>query len=178
MVSVEPRNLNWLLAALAASLGLNLFIGGFLVGDELRGWHHPPHGAPWERPPHAENQRHIFGFVDHMAATLPEPDRKKFLGVMETYRGELAAADARFHDARDKVRKAIAAEPFDRTALDAAFADVRSSMEEVQKVLHGALADAVSQLPPDARKDLSKWEPGPPGPPREKEHDEDRGEKR
>lgn len=178
MVSVGPRSLKWLFAALAVSLGFNLFVGGFLVGDELREWHRPPHGMPWEHPPRGENQRHIFGFVDRMATVLPEADRKKFLGVMETYHGELAAADARFHDARDKVRKAIAAEPFDRTALDAAFADVRSSMEEVQKVLHGALADAVSQLPPDARKDLSKWEPGPPGPPREKDRDEDRGDRR
>lgn len=174
MVTLDPRSGKWLLLALVVSLGLNLFVGGLVLGHRL---HREPHGD-WTRPQHAENEPRIFGFVGRMASALPLGDRKQFIGAMETYHGELAAADARLRQARQKVRDAMAADPFDRTALENAFADVRTSMTDVQKVLHGALADAVSRLPPAARKDLSEWEPRARDKDRDHDLDKDRDEKR
>lgn len=168
MVTLDPKTGKWLLLVLGISLGLNLFVGGFLIGDELQEHRHPPRGD-WERP-HADNDRVVFGFVDRLATALPKDDRKEFMRVMETYRGELAAATMRVRQARQKVRGAIGADNFDRSALESALAEVGSNMQDMQKVLHGALADAVSHLSPEARKALANWEPRD----RDKDRDGDR----
>jgi hypothetical protein len=44
---------------------------------------------------------------------------------------------------------------------------------DVQKVLHAALTDAVSRLPPDARKRLAEWEPKDKDKGRDKERNKD-----
>jgi len=168
MVTLDPKTGKWLLLVLGISLGLNLFVGGFLIGDELQERGHPSRGD-WERQ-HTDNERRVFGFVDRMAGALPKDDRKEFMRVMETYRGELAAAESRVREARQKVRGVIGADNFDRTALESALAEVGASMQEMQKVLHGALADAVSHLSPEARKDLANWNPRD----RDKDRDGDR----
>lgn len=167
MVTLDPKTGKWLLAVLVVSLSLNLFVGGFLIGDELQEHRRPPHGDG-ERP-HADNDRMVFGFVDHLAGALPKDDRKEFMRVMETYRGELTAAATRVRQARKNVRSAIGADNFDRRALESALAQVSASMQDMQMVLHGALADAVSRLSPEARKALANWEP------RDRDRDGDRG---
>lgn len=175
MVTLDPKTGKWLLIVLGASLGLNLFVGGFLIGDEIQEYRRPPHGDG-ERP-RADNDRMVFGFVDRLAGALPKDDRKEFMRVMETYRGELAAAATRVRQARKNVRSAIGADNFDRSALESALAEVGSSMQDMQKVLHGALADAVSHLSPEARKDLANWEPRDRDGDRNREPDKDRGGK-
>jgi uncharacterized membrane protein len=153
MVTLSPRAGKWLLAALIVSLGLNLFVGGLIVGHKLN--RHPHEWA--ERHQAETGQPRVFGFIDRMASTLPQDDREKFLKTIDGYRAELAEADKNFRGTRKKVQDAIAAEPFDRNALDMALADVQAKMGDLQKVLHRALSDAVSALPPDARKKLAAW---------------------
>ena len=172
MVTLDPKTGKWLLLVLGVSLGLNLFVGGFLIGDELQEHRRPPHGDG-ERP-RADNDRMVFGFVDRLAGALPKDDRKEFKSVMETYRGELTAAATRVRQARQKVRSAIGADNFDRSALESALAEVGSGMQDMQKVLHGAMADAVSHLSPEARKALANWEPRDRDRDRDKDRDGDR----
>jgi uncharacterized membrane protein len=153
MVTLDPRAGKWVLLALFLSLGLNLFIGGFVVAHRF---HRPPHEFADQRPPNERPGMHAF--VDRMASTLPAADRDQFLSVIAGYKAEMATAEKQVHDARQKVRDAVAADPFDRTALESAFGDVRARMQDMQKVMHGALADAISHLSPDARKALAEWD--------------------
>ena len=172
MVTLDARTGKWLLAALIVSLGLNLFVGGLMLGHRLN---RLPHGAfVSERHERAEEKRRIFSFIDRMASALPAGDREKFLAVIDGYRGELAQADKNFREARNKVRTAMSADNFDRAALENAFADVSARMMDVQKVLHAALTDAVSRLPPDARKRLADWEPKDKDKGWDKDRDKDR----
>ena len=157
MVAPGPRAWKWILAALVVSLGLNLFIAGTVVGHKL---HRHPH--EWSQRNKPDGDRKVFGFIDRMAMALPREDRAVFMGKIDGYRAELKAADQKFRDARKKVQDAIAAEPFDRNALDTAFGEVSQRMADLQKVLHAALSDAVSALPPDARKRLAHWDKRPP----------------
>jgi uncharacterized membrane protein len=162
MVNLSPRAGKWVLAALVVSLGLNLFVGGVMIG---RGLHH--HRDWSAERPSPDREHRVIAFVGRMAMALPPEDRAKFMAKMEGYRAELVEADRNFRDARNKVQDAIAAEPFDRNALDRAFGEVAARMAAMQKVLHAALSDAVSTLPPDARKALSRWDerPRPPSDP-------------
>jgi len=154
MVTLDARTGKWVLLALVVSLGLNLFVGGLVVGGRF---HHPPPGAfLHERHVDAKNEPRVFLFVNRMARELPPDERRNFMTVVNGYRGELTEADRNLRDARKRVREAMAAEPFDRAALENAFADVRVRFDDLQKVLHGALADAASRLPPDARQRLAQ----------------------
>jgi uncharacterized membrane protein len=153
MVNLSPRAGKWVLAALVVSLGLNLFVGGVVIG---RGLHH--HRDWSAERPSPDREHRVIAFIGRMAMALPPEDRAKFMAKMEGYRAELVQADRNFRDARKKVQDAIAAEPFDRNALESALGDVQAKMGDLQKVLHRALSDAVSALPPDARRKLASWD--------------------
>lgn len=153
MVTLDPRAGKWVLLALFVSLGLNLFVAGFVLAHK---YHRPPHEFADQRPP---NERPgVHAFVDRMAGTLPDADREQFLSVIAGYRAEMATAEKQLRDARQKVREAVAADPFDRAALETAFGEVRARLQDMQKVMHGALTDAISRLPADARKNLAEWD--------------------
>lgn len=170
MVTLDPKATKWALAVLVISLAVNVFVAGMFLGHAL----HRERGGPEfsEVRPRPEGEHSMRAFVDRMASAIPGDDRGKFLSVIDGYKGELTQAEAKLRESRGKVRDAIAAEPFDRSALETAFGDVRARMQDVQKILHGALADAVSHLPPDSRKALANWnkaelgQAGPPGAPR------------
>jgi uncharacterized membrane protein len=177
MVSLDPKAGKWVLALLVVSLALNLFIGGIIVGQRLH--HHGPRlDVARER---ADSDRRVFTFLDRMAGILPPDDRKQFLTVIDTYRGELGHADSGVREAREKVRTAIAADPFDRNALEQAFEQTSVRWAEMSKVLHAAMADAISHLSPEGRKALAAFDPNardrgppPPPPPGQADTDKDR----
>jgi uncharacterized membrane protein len=179
MVTLDARAGKWVLAALIASLGVNLFVGGMVLGGRF---HHPPPGMfQSEGRERGAADRGMSAFVmDRMAGALPREARGEFRRTVGEHRAAMAEADKNFRGARDKLRAAMAAEPFDRAALDAAFAEMRTRMGESQAAMHAALTDAASRLSPEARKRLSEWDPrdrnkdrrwtrdrdrdGPPGP--------------
>jgi len=180
MVTLDARAAKWVLAALVASLGVNLFVGGMVLGGRF---HHPPPGTFFqsEGRERGEAGRGMSAFLmDRMAGALPREARGEFRRAVGEHRAAMAEADKNFRETRDKLRAAMAAEPFDRAALDAAFAEMRTRMGESQAAMHAALTDAAARLSPEARKRLSEWDPrdrrkkrdwfrdrdrdGPPGP--------------
>lgn len=150
MVTFETRAGKWLALALTASLGVNLFLAGLFVGR----WVGPPplfaHAAA-PRPP----ERPVQAMLDRMAAALDEANRTKFEVIMDRHRPGLAAAGAAFRESRRRVGDLMAAEPFDKTPLDAALQDLRTRNMDFQRSLHAALTEAAAGLPPDARQKLA-----------------------
>ena len=133
-----------LLALLLVSLAANLVIAGFMVAH-IAG---PRPGGDIERivalgvrafPP--EIGRDI---MDQVRAHRPE------------FRVRLDAVEA----ARQRMFEAMRADPFDRAALDAAFADVRSTTNDVQAIGQNIAADAIAQAPANVRQRIR-----PPGGP-------------
>lgn len=159
---VSPR---WLGGILAASLALNLFLAGVFVGRFAADQTAPTAstaGLPAERTslrgergPLADIPGRFL--IQRMAENLPPEDRPKFEAVVATHRPSLTSSASRMRDARLRVRDAIAADPFDRGALEAAFEQLRRRNEDLQKAVQTALVEAVAELPPSARKALADW---------------------
>lgn len=100
--------------------------------------------------------------IRRMVATLPAEHRAAFETTVDKHRSELEKAAAAVREARDMVRNALAQEPFDRTALDAAFAELRRHNDVLQATIQSAIAEAAANLPADARKRLLAWRSVPP----------------
>jgi uncharacterized membrane protein len=169
MVTLTPRGTNWVLAALFVSLALNMFVAGLVVAHKLR---HGPHGVgEWQQ--RGDNERPMHGFIDRLAGNLSPDDRGKFMAAIGDYRAEMTIADQAMRQARNKVHDAMAADPFDRNALETAFGEVRARMQDVQKIVHTAIADAAARLSPESRKSLSNWDRKDQG--KDKDQDKDQG---
>jgi uncharacterized membrane protein len=154
MVSLDPRAFRWVLLALLASLALNLFVAGMISG---RYFAPEPPGPPLAAGhPLAFGDGPMRGLVKRMAANLPREHRPAFHAAFAEHREALGAAGKRMREAHHDVRRAIAAEPFDPAALDAALANLRAREDEFRHEMHAAVADAVGRLPPEARHHLSK----------------------
>jgi Spy/CpxP family protein refolding chaperone len=157
MVNGTPRRRSWLLIALIVSIGANLFFGSWMLGRWFAGPPLPRHvamlgerGGPGADSPGRSVMR-------RMAASVPAEHRAEFEAVMTRHRDRIADAAAQAREARGEIRDAIIKEPFDRAALDKAFATLRARNETLQSATQAAIAEAASSLPPEARRRLVDW---------------------
>lgn len=133
-----------LIAVLVISVSLNLFGAGLIAGEVFQ-----RRGAPMPPPdgvaPIAE------GFV---RATLDvPPEVRSYLRThVERRTGAMMGELRGLRQSRRAVAQALAGEPFDRQALEAAFVQVRATTDRTQAVLHDALADAIEAMPVEARR--------------------------
>jgi len=153
MVSEAAKSRPWVLIVLIVSLGLNLFLGGLMVGRWFSG---PPH-----RPPFVMNDRGPAGepnrILQRMAAALPPDHRPAFETVIAKHRERVMQAAGQAREAREQVRKTLRQEPFDRAALDRAFESLRQSNTVLQQEVQNTIGDAAAMLPADARQRLADW---------------------
>ena len=125
-----------LLVVLLVSLAANLLIAGFAVA-RFSGM----------GPPGGEIER-IVALGIH---AFPPEIQRNIMGDVRDRRGELRARVQAVQAARQRMFQAMRAEPFNRAALDAAFADVRNATNDVQIIGQNIVADAVANAPADVR---------------------------
>lgn len=138
------RRLKILIVVAGLSLAANVFLLGLWLGGKLGG------GAP-EDDPKSFTLR--FVVPDE---TLPEDVRARLLAHLGRDRDELARRLARLRAAEADVRAALAAEPFDRERLEAAFAELRRAYAELQVPVQRSLTGAAAHLDRDRRRQLAK----------------------
>jgi uncharacterized membrane protein len=154
MVNGTPKRRPWLLVALIVSIGLNLFLGSWMLGRWFSGPPLPRHMAMMsERGAEAPGR----STMQRMAASIPAEHRAAFEAVMVRHRDRITEAAAQARESRQQIRDAIVKEPFDRAALDAAFETQRKRNEALQSATQAAIAEAAASLPPEARKQLADW---------------------
>ncbi|MBI2256666.1 MAG: periplasmic heavy metal sensor [Proteobacteria bacterium] len=139
-MTIPGTKSKWLAAGLIISVCLNLFLLAGMVAGRMHG----PMGGP-------------EGKGGMVMATVP-PELKSVI------RDKLKAHGPEFRDEKEKMRElrlhvadALAAEPFDPAALDAALAELEQS---AGKLLHHAqvgLAEIAAELTPEQRK---QWAEG------------------
>ena len=179
MVTIAARGAKWLAVAFVVSLGANLFLGGLIAGRMFAGTPEPataPPAAiatqpdrPFPQGAGPQGAGPMGGPLQRMYFALSPEHRPIFEQVMASHRRELAAANGAVREARLKIRDALLAEPFDRDAFLAATNGLIARSNEQQKAAVDAIIDAVTRLPPAARRELADAErPQPPqgGPPR------------
>lgn len=137
----------WLLVVvLVLSLGCNLFIGGILLGRHFVG---PP------RNPDA-----ILGrMIERMSASLTPSDRGALERTFAAHRGEFADHFTALGQARAAIRRAMAAEPFDRGALSAALDNVDIQRAALAGVFRAVFLEVATEISPQGRQTLARHDP-------------------
>lgn len=142
----------------AASLLLNVFLGGAMLGRALgehRRGAEPPKGVaagPLVSPAHVQ--------------ALPVEDRKRFRAAMAPHRPAIRAARQAHRDLRRQIEADIAAPTYDQARIVADFGALRQSNRDIDEAVDAALTDALAQLPPESRAALvTHARPGAPGAP-------------
>jgi Spy/CpxP family protein refolding chaperone len=137
---------------LLLSLALNLALGAWLWMH--LGWRHSSgHRAHLHAP--------VSTLLDLRAfrRSLP-PERQAVIeNAFASERGEMRARLGELFQARRAVRAAIEAEPFDRAALDAAFAALRAAEDAAAAQAQRRLGDVLQQLTPEERRQWSELVP-------------------
>lgn len=131
-----------LLVGVAASLLLNVFLLGILIGHAFEA------GG-------ARRNRGCAGLVDaaHVRALTSE-DRRRFNSVMAQHRPAIRAAREGHRAARRAAVVDIAAPSFDRAKVAADFIGLRQANARVGEAVDAALVDALAALSPEARATL------------------------
>lgn len=134
--------------ALIASLALNLLIIGAVAGTMYGFRKHPPRFG--------QGAREDFGLMG-LTHKLPEDRRKELRKQLRqertAFRPLIDEIGAARRDAADK----LAAEPFDKAALEAALANVGEKERALRQSAVGVFLGHSEQLTADERRTLSEW---------------------
>ncbi|WP_072392025.1 periplasmic heavy metal sensor [Hyphomicrobium sp. CS1GBMeth3] len=135
--------------ALIASLALNLLIVGAVAGTMIGfGKHHPPRG----HHPRGED----FGLMG-LTRTLPEARRKEIRKQLRAERGKLRPLFEDIRTARREAADKLAAEPFDRAALEAAINTAGERERAMRQQAVDIFLGQAERLTPDERRTLAEW---------------------
>jgi uncharacterized membrane protein len=136
-----------LVIALAASVAVNLFLGGFLTSRAFMHKQRRDHrtaSGPFLGP------RGLLG-PGGLANATPEVKN-----VLEQHREGLRNHRRRMHEARRAVAEALRAEPFERGRLEQALADARTATDASQAAMHAALVEVAATVGPEERRKLAR----------------------
>ena len=132
------------LVALVLSVCLNVFVAGLVAGRITGG------GA-------ATDQAAGAGLAQFMA-TVPAEARPAIRRALRDNRRGLQGLVAEVREARREAAAMVAREPFDPAAVEAALAAVRDRSQALQAALHGIIAEALEELPPEVRAEMAeRW---------------------
>jgi len=131
--------------ALSISVALNLFFAGFVVARRL-GQREPP----WREQGALEVDapRHVMRALRHAGGG--EHARR----ALEAHRDEMRAEHRAMREARRAAAAALAAEPFDRAAVERALETVRARVADSQRTAHAVVVEVAAELPPQERARL------------------------
>ena len=130
---------------LIGSLALNLLFVGAVVGMGFKKHGHGPH----------HTAREHFGLMG-LTRVLPDDRRKEVLEQLKKQYGEMRPAMDELRAARIAAADRLAAEPFDRTALEQAIADVAAKEQALRSSTVETFLVQAARLSADERKQLSE----------------------
>jgi uncharacterized membrane protein len=148
------RTTKRLVIALALSVSVNLFFAGFAVARRVM-----MHRA-WQAQGPMLGPR---GFLGRAGLGNAGPRAR---GILEQRRGALRQHHGALRAARDKVREALGAEPFDKARLETALTELHAQTAQMQSTMHATLVELAASLDAAQRKRLANapWLLRGPGP--------------
>ncbi len=134
---------------LTASLALNVFLAGLWIGGFV--------GDSGEVPFEARlrSATPVFSAQGILFA-LPEASREEARDILDARSALIRASIEDLRAARRAVAAAMAREPLDQVATDAALVELRGRTETVQSVLHGIVLEIAKDLDPADRERLAR----------------------
>lgn len=132
---------------LLVSLALNIALGASLAWMVLQ-------PQPTRGEMRAREGRPMF-HPEQLRRALPAERSELIDSVLAAHRAGMRVRLTELAGAREAVREAVQHEPFDRNALDAAFADLRESERRTAQEAQALIGDLLQQLTPEERAQLS-----------------------
>jgi uncharacterized membrane protein len=137
----------WKGILLVASLALNLLVSGLFAAIGMRhGW--PP------SPPPGMPQATVLDF----ARQLPPERKREIWAAVRAERHALRPYWRGVRAAREDVRKALTAEPFDVESYRAAHDRLLEQEVQVRKAAHSLFENVARTLTPQERKAFADWQ--------------------
>ncbi len=130
------RRATALVGALLASLALNLFVAGMLLGRDLH-----------EQEPEQGGDRSRHG----LAALVPPGAREVVGQRLDEHRAEFEARIDSLRTARRQAFALLRADPFDAAAARAALATLRERTLATQELVHELLIETAQRTPAEVR---------------------------
>ena len=137
----------WLMAGLAASLLLN----GLFLGVMASRWWSIRAAAPSLG---SSDNAHLFG----LAVTLPPERHREIRRAVENERAAMRPLRQKRWDARDEVRNALIANPFDPARFAEAQKRLFNAEQETRLGTLKVIEAIVQRLTPEERSALAQWE--------------------
>lgn len=159
MSALSPKRLSVLLFI---SLAANLFLGGLLIGSDMRHWIGGPAYFDGKGPGHHGKHRKMGGprGLMGMHRVLGPEGQKAAREVMAGHREDMHPRFKAMRDAHRKVRDVLLAEPFDINELRAAFTTLRARGVETQTAVHDTMIALAERLDADDRRNMAEHMPG------------------
>ncbi|MCC6469235.1 MAG: periplasmic heavy metal sensor [Alphaproteobacteria bacterium] len=159
----------WRGPLLFASVCINLFLVGVMIGGAVPPRHRPhwfdrwhAAGEPGPGPrAGAPGMQAMPGGAGPALAfrqavqSLPASDRRAFEESMEGVRPDLQRSQRELRQARQRVHDIVRADQFDKQAMLAALSDVRQRQEAIQQRIHAAATEALAKLSPESRRQFA-----------------------
>lgn len=127
-------------ATLIASLVLNLFLIGYLVGRAADVW--------------PTKERRSNSFVERLASRLPVADAEVVRRAAAQRQPEIDKLMAAFRKSRQDVRAALSAPAFDAKTLESAFAESRKSRLAAELAIQDLVLSSAGNLSAEGRANL------------------------
>jgi uncharacterized membrane protein len=134
------RSEKWLLAGLGLSLAANGLLAAIIF------FHPGHHGGR-----HGPDVR-----MGRIEQHLSQQSLDVLRASVDSHRDQLREEFGALRDARGDIADALATEPFDREALEAAFARVDERQDAIQATIRKSFIDAAGKLPVAERVKLAK----------------------
>jgi hypothetical protein len=130
----------WLGGALLLSLAFN----GFLL---------TPRGKRSFKPG-SERRFSVEAFETSTLSRPPETDAARFKQAFESHRDELAKRMEKAKLAREAVRAALSADPFNRAAVETAFVEQQNTSSALRQTVRSILLEAAEKMTRQGRTSL------------------------
>jgi len=162
---------SWVGPALLASLVVNLFLIGLVVGPMF--FHHPP---PKEMRAYGPPS-HFMGMLDRRTRSMPDDDRAAIRNIMIEQFPNIRPYFREIGESRMALAEALGSDPYDPEKVRAAFDNLDRSSSGMNKVLNEAVIQGFSKLPADQRARIAQTMKEKVERRREKRRDRERQEK-
>jgi len=149
-----------LAAALFLSLSVNFFLAGLMLGQAVSP--HPPVTASEAQPrlsPDDARRAEWKKRDEALRAALSSADRAVVQKHTEANKESFEAMKAELDAARQRVTAALAAEPFDQDALDAAIEAETAAKAGFLREMYRARRAVMEELSPEGRKVFQEMNP-------------------
>lgn len=134
-------------ALLALSLAVNLIGAGYYLGSGF---------AEYRNGRHAKSPRTVESTIEFVASRYPKAVAATVRQKLEAKRPEIKVALDEMRAARRETRRAIKQEPLDKDRIEAAFAASRDKVAAFQRLVQGAIIEALPDLPESERGAIEK----------------------